>query len=296
MAQELERRVIMEKITSILAVAGRMEDGAVVIDKAVSVARSFGARVQLLIADLAQAHALAEYCRFKRYDEVTLASMHRGATPLHELILRRVLETHPDLVIKAPAGTHALHRATLGDNDWELAEECPVPVLLVRNRPWAKPARFAAAVDVSDRETEDVTRAILHTAGYLAMGFHGNLDILYSEREQHDETIRMARAVKLAQLVREFHVGCERIQVLNGESRTVLPQVAAARQYDVLVLGARSREQGLQSFLGGTAARMFEATEGDVVLVKAPDTGAERIDGRRNLRGEQRSHELEQFV
>jgi len=286
----------VEKLTLILAVVERAEDGVIVADKAVSLARCFGAKVQLLIGDFAQAHALAKHCHDMKYDEVTLASVHRGATPLHEIILRRVHETHPDLVIKAPGGAHPLHRITLGDNDWELAQECPVPVLLVRQRAWTTPARFAAAVDVSDRDHADVTRAILHTAGFLAMGIHGNLDILYSEREKHEEGLRIERAVRLAQLVREFNVGCERIQVFAGEPDKTLPPIASARKYDVLVLGARSREQGLKSIFGGTTGRLFEATEGDVVLVKAPAPEAERIADRRRSRGEQRSHESEQFV
>ena len=65
----------------------------------------------------------------------------------------------------------------------------------------------------------EIRAQILHTAGFLALGCHGNLDILYSEREQHDETVRMERAVKLAQLVREFHVGCERLQMFDGRTR-----------------------------------------------------------------------------
>lgn len=269
----------MEKVTRILAVVERSEDGAMVLDKAVAVARSFGARVDLQVSEGMHAHALAALCNTLHYDEVTLASVHRGAAPLHEIILRRVLETHPDLVVKAPAGAHPLHRLTLGGNDWELAQECPVPVLLVRHRPWTKPARFAAAVDVSDGDTADVTRAILHTAGFLAMGMHGSLDILYCEREQHEEAVRIERAVKLAQLVREFHVGCERIQVFTGEPEEILPPLVSARGYDVLVLGARTREMGIQSIFGGTTGRMFEATEGDVVLVKAPALGAARRAG-----------------
>jgi nucleotide-binding universal stress UspA family protein len=286
----------VEKITQILAVVERAEDGPIILDKAVSLARCFGAHVQMLIVDVAHAHALATHCRVMKYDEVTLTSLHRGVTPLHEIILRRIHETHPDLVIKAPAGAHALHRIALGENDWDLAQECPVPVLLVRHRAWKKPARFAAAVDVADRDNENVTRAILHTAGFLAMGFHGNLDVLYSEREKQEETVRIERAVRLAQLVREFHVGCERIQVFAGEPAKTLPPIASARKYDVLVLGARSREQGLQSIFGGTTSRMFEATEGDVVLVKAPDPNAARSEDQRPSRGKQRLHELEQFV
>ena len=285
----------MEKVTRVLAVIEVPEEGAAVLEKAVAVARCFGARVDLMICEVKHAQAFSTLCSTSGYDEVTLSSVHRGATPLHEVILRRVRETRADMVVKSPSGARPLQRIALAENDWELAQECPVPVLLVRKRPWAKPVRFAAAVDVSDRDTQDVTRAILHTAGYLAMGLHGNIDILYSEREMDDEVVRMERAVKLAQLVREFHVGCERIQVLSGDPGTVIPRIAGQRKYDVLVLGAKSRQQGIRSIFGDTLSRTVEATEGDVVLVKAPARAAEDAEPRGSSR-EQRSHELEQFV
>ena len=87
---------------------------------------------------------------------------------------------------------------------------------------WTQPVRIAAALDVSDQDGVGVARCILHTAGFLAMGFQGKLDMLYSEREQHDETVRMERAVRLVELVREYHVGCERIQVHSGDPGKVL--------------------------------------------------------------------------
>ena len=286
----------MEKVTRLLAVVERRESGALVLEKAVALARRFGARVDLMMADPTLATDLSILCRVMKYDEVVLSSQHRGQMPTHELILRRTLETRPDLVIKEPASAHPQHGWTLDDNDWQLANECPAPVLLVRHRRWAIPVRFAAAVDVSDRDTASLARSILHTAGFLAMGVHGSLDILYSEREQHDEALRMERAVMLAQLVREFHVGCERIQVFTGEPREVLPPLLAARQYDVLVIGAQSRQTGLHAQRGGTVSRLIEATDGDVVLVKSPAPGIFDYGAGNSSAREQRSDHLEQFV
>jgi nucleotide-binding universal stress UspA family protein len=286
----------VEKITRILAVAENPEDGAIVLDKAVAAARCFGAQVDLLIADATHAPALAALCMERDYDCVTLGSVHRNQEPMHESILRRTFESMPDLVIKAPAGARPLQRWTLHENDWALAHECPVPVILVRNRQWSKAMRLAAAVDVSDHDGAELTRSILHTAGFLAMGFHGNLDILYSEREKNDEAVRMERAVKLAQLVREFHVGCERLQVLNGEPGKMLAPLLAARQYDVLVLGAQSRRPLRSSILGGTIGHLIEASDGDVVLVKAPIQAMGEVAPRGVSVPEQRIDQVEQLV
>ena len=286
----------MEKLTSILAVVDRPEAGGIILDKALGVARRFGVRVHLLLGDPIHTRAFATLCSKLGYHEVTLQNVDLTAQPLHEIILKCVRVTSPDLVIKAPAGAHPMHRWAFDTNDWSLANECPVPVLLVRDKAWSDPPRFAAAVDVADQDHAHIARGILQAAGFLALGCHANLDVLYSEREQHDETVRMKRAVKLAQLVREFHVGCERIQVFNGMPEKVLPPLATARQYDVLVLGAQTREPGLTTVFGSMTSRMVEATGGDVLLVRPTvHTDVPVAGGNSSIR-EQRLHEAEQFV
>ena len=285
----------MEKLTRILAVANGINDGALVLGKSVALARRFGAHIELMLFNTIGAREFAKLYAELAYDKVTLASLHQGSESLTEAILRRVLASHPDLVVKSPAGAHPLKRWTLDENDWRLAKECPVPVLLARHNPWASPIRFAAAVDVSDDENSDTARSILHTAGFMAMGCHGNLDILYSEREQTDDVLRMERTVKLAQLVREFHVGCERIQVFDGAPEQVLPPLVAARHYDVLVLGAQSHQPALKNIFGATNSRLVQATEGDVVLVNAPGRAIGNAHQDESTR-EKRSHESEQFA
>jgi nucleotide-binding universal stress UspA family protein len=272
----------MEKLTRILAVAKGIEDGATVLGKSVTLARRFSAHVELLLFDHVDAHELAKMCANVAYDKFTLASMHLGAESPSEVILRRVFATQPDLVVKTPAGVHPLKRWTLDENDWQLANECPVPVLLVRHKSWLRPIRFAAAIDVVGEEFGSTARSILHAAGFLALGCLGDLDILYSEREQHDDALRMERAVKLAQLVREYHVGCERLQVFNGAPEQTLPPLVAARHYDVLVLDA-------------TNSRLFEATDGDVVLIKAPGRDVS-IENRTGSRRKERFHQSQQFA
>lgn len=278
----------MEKLTRILAVVDKVEDGAVLLEKAVALARRFGARIELLLHESLQVRAFATLCTTLHYDEVTLTSVHRGAEPLHDLILRRVRETLPDLIMKAPAGAHPHARWRLDENDFSLANESPVPVLLVRASAWSIPPRFAAAVDVSDADSAETARSVMRAAGFMALGSRGQLDILYSERERVDERVRMERAVKLAQLVREFHVGCERIQVFDGSPDEMLPPLAAARQYDVLVLGAHSHQPAFKTVFGTMTSRMVEATAGDVLLVNAPvrEFYSQRSDSFR----EQRAH------
>jgi nucleotide-binding universal stress UspA family protein len=229
----------MEKLTRILAVAHGPDDVHSVLDKAGVLARSFGARVEFF------------------------------AESSPRLQLQRTIDSGADLVIKAPQGAHPLRRWSLEDNDWEFANECPVPVLLARRQKWGDELKFAVAVDAGDEHAAVLARSLLHTAGFLALGSHAGLDILYSEPEQQDQRLRMERTVRLAQLVREYHVGCEHIRRLEGEPERTLPAHVSRHHYDVLVVGAQSRRQGIASFLPGTTSRLVDNTAGDVLLVKA---------------------------
>ena len=241
----------MQKLTTILAVSTSADESATVRARANLLAAPFRATVIFLLLEP------------------------DADRPLHERILDHVARTRADLVVKAPAGPHAPRRFTLTDSDWRLARACPVPLLLARARSWENPVRFAAAVNVADDEHASLARGILRAAGFLAMALHGHLDILYTETETQDEPLRMARAVRLSQLVREYHVGCERIQMFAGEPEARLPPLLAARNYDVLVLGGRSRRRGLAQLAPGVISRVLEATDSDLLLVNETEPAAE---------------------
>lgn len=284
----------MEKLTRILAVVDKVEDGAVLLEKAVGLARRFGARIDLVLHESLHAQAFATLCSALRYREVTLTSLHRGAERLHEAVLRCAFVTQPDLIMKAVSGEHPLNRWTCDENDYYLANASPVPLLLVRHKAWSRPTRFAAAVDVSDDASAATARSVLQAAGFMTLGCRGHIDILYSERERGDERARMARAVKLAQLVREFHVGSESIQLSEGLPESTLPPIVTARQYDVLVLGARSHRQLRETLFGTVTSRLVDATEGDVLLV---NEAVPQLHARRAAHSfrEQRPDESEQL-
>jgi nucleotide-binding universal stress UspA family protein len=259
--------LIVEKLTSILAVVEDVSTDAAVLDKALALARTFRARLVILLRRPAQ-DPIGATLRAAAGTEVETVT--NADDPLTEALLRQ-LQDHPaDLVIKRAATTDR-RRPWLATDDDELAEDCPVPLLLVRDRPWSEEPRFAAAVDISDRDTESLARSILHTSGFLTLGCEAWLDVLYSEREQHDQTLRMERAVRLARLVREFHVGGERLQVFDGAPDKTLPAQVRARRYDVLVAGAVSRRHTPHSAYGTLTNALVRATTGDVLLVKAAE-------------------------
>src|SRR5262249_51231162 len=144
-----------------------------VLNKAMILARHFGARLELFLCDSENAYALShsydregvaaardaclvaghrylDAVRRSLAEDVRITTHVACESPLYEAIVRRALDTQPDLVIKGAAGSRPLRRFSLDANDWQLARACPVALMLTRGRPWNARPRFAAAVDVSD--------------------------------------------------------------------------------------------------------------------------------------------------
>jgi nucleotide-binding universal stress UspA family protein len=285
----------MQKLTSILAVVDSAATAATVLRKAADIASRFDARISLLAIEPLVPGRLVPQCVELGYPEIAIRGASRLGRRLDSVILDEVRARTPDLVIKARAGAHPVRRFSLTPNDWRLSQQCPAPLMLVGPRPWVKPPRLAAAVDVSDDATLPVARTVMHTAGFLALGTRGELDVLYTEREQNDETLRMARAVRLAQLVREFHVGCERLQMFNGVPEKRLPPLISSRQYDVLILGATTHRTGISETICPLTGRLVDAAIGDVVLVRSEEVAARSPQVGGSL-GEQVPHQRQQFV
>ena len=285
----------MDKLTNILAVADVTASGLQVLDKAALLAERFGARVDLVTPDPPLVLALAARCAERRYHSVMVSRLH-GAGSLQELVAQRARDRHPDLVIKPASGARPLRRWTLDETDRWLAAECPVPLLLTTARPWLGDLRMAAAVDVSDVDSARFARAILQCAGFLSLGGRVWLDVLYSEAEERDERIRMERAVKLSQLVREFHVGGERLQMFGGPPERTLPRVIESRRYDLLVLGAITHRMGIAGWNETLSSKLVDATDGDVVLVKPEERRVENACPLDLLLRQQGAHLSEQLV
>lgn len=247
----------MDKLTSILAIVeDSSPEGLLVVDKAAWLAGQFGARLEVLADDTRLLPDLSARCSALAADRVTIGCPVHVRESLERALPRHAREHPPDLLVKARAGDRA---------DRRLARNCPFPLLLIGPTPWREPVRIAAAVDVADADAALEARAVLQAAGFLALGCAGDLDVLYGERENRDDSLRMERAVRLAQLVREFRVGCERMQMFDRPPEECLPRLIATRRYDVLVVGLLPES---------LRARLTEATEGDVLLVSS--AGRER--------------------
>jgi universal stress protein E len=283
----------MDELNSILVVASRMPSDLPLLEKAVRFARSAGARIQLFYCDVHSGRPLGlesetgkaeqAWCDrvgdHVRYLEALTARVHaRGVSvipeadcdrSLSDAILRKVGQYHPDLVMKTPAGSHPLRLFTLDFNDWRLARNCPVTLMLVRGLMWAPAPRFGALVNVSEKAIRQLPGAILHACEYLSLGCEGEVEVTYCE-DSGDPESAADRAAALERLTCEHHIPVARIHILHGDPDSLLPDFVAKQAYDVLVLGAPSHRRGLAAMAGGLNSKLVDAVDSDLLLVRQP--------------------------
>jgi universal stress protein E len=287
----------MPQLKSILVVLDRSRRDPHVIEKALTLARRFGARIELFLCDAEREYQLrhsydasgAEKERQAcladagRYLESLRATIHDNSvelrsdavceSPLYEAVVNKATKSNPDLVMKSPAGEHPGRRVTLSDNDWQLARTCPVPLMLVGPRAWGTPCRFVAAVDTSANETPGLARAILNMSEHFVTGCKGDLDVISCRRTGAAEAERDEHARRVHELAAEIRVAKERVHVLDGDPEHVLPAFAASRRYDVLMLGALTHRPSITPLVGTLTSRLVDALDCDFILVKRRDGG-----------------------
>ncbi len=282
----------MEKLTSILVIAERCGSDLPLLKKAVELARRFGSQIELYTCDVENA---ADLCRAydtagvekewlervfegRGYLETLRKSVFAPDVQIfvdamcdnrfHSAIARKVAACRPDLVMKCASKAHPTRRFTLDSVDWELMRSCPVTLLLMRGREWKDPPRFAAMVDVDERDS-GLANVIMRTSDYLALGCHAELHVVYSERDSSDPQ-SARRAGELDRLSREYRVGKDQVHVLSGEPDKTLPAFAASMGCDVIAMGALTHRKGLTSLVGRLTGGFVEALNCDFLLVKTP--------------------------
>lgn len=146
----------MASLDNILVLMEPGRESQPAFDAAVTLARRFESRLELLTVDYQDLHpgyfapptaTLQEF-----HDSVTAAhrvELERAAqrasaagvpaiyealwgTPFHEIALARAAATRPDLVVKHSEHHTRLERTLFTGSDWHLIRECPFPLLLVK--------------------------------------------------------------------------------------------------------------------------------------------------------------------
>jgi universal stress protein E len=294
----------MQRVESILVAVCDDESAREALMKAAGLARLFRARLELFRCnaevayfqrhqyEVVAARTAQERCAVESREHLeklwnSLAVSDIPVTidaacesPQYESIVRKVRHCRADLVVRGLRPARTAAGGVVDASDWDLVQACPAPLLLTRGRSWARTPRIAAAVDISGDESPELTRSILACARRFTVGSQGSLEILYADRFDGvtPQTLKSHRAT-LAERALEADVDPAQLHVLTGEPATVIPQFAALRGYDLLVVGALTHRRSVTALVGTLTGRLMETLDADLLLVRASPPRKRQLGG-----------------
>ena len=286
---------MLKPFNSILLCADRSSEAQDALRKASILARYLEAPIELFACDADHAWAVAqapqsaaaraalESClaSSRTYVEALRGSI--AATDLRimtsvgcargmtEGIVERVQATRHDLVVKSfETGPVRIRRAATS-GDLRLAQQCRVPLLLTRARPWSTPLRIRVALDLRRCDATQ-GRRVLDIARTLAKACHGRCTVVYCDRRGSaaESPVRsLAEARVMFGLEDEAAV-----EVLEGAPADVLLPTLRAADADLVVI-ARAPGHGRDATYEPLAERLLGEGGGDVLVIpEGPSTGA----------------------
>lgn len=305
----------MNPICNILVIVDPTAQVHPAIAKAALLAERFGARLELFICDTkasrearfaaharlranepfvtnpkAMLESLAEPLRARGLDVTTETAC---ADPLHLALIDRTRRTTAELVIKDTHRHTLAQRTFLTNTDWQLIRGCPVPLLLVKEKPWAPKPRVCAAVDPGHVNDKPILldHCILQHASAFSHRLGGELHVLHAYLPMaviatataamppmvatvSAEDLVREHELKLkavSALVAEYAVNPENIHLEVGGPAEALPRLAGTLDVDIMAMGAISRSGLKRVFIGSTAEDVLERLPCDALIIKTPN-------------------------
>jgi len=222
-----------------------------------------------------------------RTEDLDISVEIRWGTPWLE-VTRAVMRDGYDLVIKAASGADAKRRPFMGSTALHLIRKCPCPVWIVGHIWIGSGGRILAAVDPSDEGTrpahsQEILKWSMLLAGedgelHAASAWRASGETLLSKSVPPDELdyyvksseyeARAGQALLMSSLGNPLD--SERIHLLNGNPREVLPDFVQQEDFDLVVMGSIGRVGVAGMLIGETAETLIRSARVSVFTVKPP--------------------------
>ncbi|HMR79346.1 MAG TPA: universal stress protein, partial [Polyangiaceae bacterium] len=199
-------------------------------------------------------------------------------------VIRRVLWSGHDLVIKVARGRESGRRLYFGSTAMHLMRKCPCPVWIVGAQPDSAPT-ILAAIDPgmpTDLPRALFARRILERAQRLARTTGARLHVahawdtgrLHALRVRRNpiaaKNIEKARAAAARSAVQAVVDGDETLHLLRGPADEVIPLLARQLQAHTIVIGSVGRSGISGILIGEMAEEILSRVDCGVLCVK-PD-------------------------
>lgn len=292
-----------ERWQRIMVVIDPTAAGQPALEKAARIALRTGGSLELYVCDVQQdipeswtgperSHEYRDVLRARaqtdlqalaqplREDGLTVTTQYEWHAPLEQGIGHHVIRSRPDLVVKQTHRHDLMNETLFSRTDWNLVRQVPAALLLVRHGSWPETPRIAAAVDPLHPADRPVLldERIVHAGCSLASALQGQLEVFHVLQppphlpgEPVPPEQKAAAESEARRIVDELAARSEaRTLYAHGGIAEGLVGLARAHAPDILVMGAGARPRSAHSAAGGTAARVLERVECDLLVVKPP--------------------------
>lgn len=206
-------------------------------------------------------------------------------------IMREVLRTQHDLVVRVTKGAQRRRPGFFGSTSMRLLRKCPCPVWLVRPDTPPSFVRVLAAVDPNHHDDAHVilSKAIMQLATSTAQYEDGLCHVVYawelfgdSVKESHSRPEEYEYLVKktesqVATVFNNFlatygpNVRRDEAHLLHGDAVFVIPELVKQLNIDLIVMGTIAHTGISGMLMGNTAERLLDRIECSILAIK-PDS------------------------
>lgn len=198
--------------------------------------------------------------------------------PFDRAIVKKAAAHDYWLVVKDTSHHNLAQRTLLTNTDWHLIRDCPVPLLLVKDRAVAAEPHVLAAVDPVNEHDKPAALddRIFTFAADLARVLRGHLHVMHSfaaplgaelPPDVRDVIAQQHRAALTTFLDAHAVLGGQR-HLYEGLAHESLLKAATEHAADFVVMGAVARRGLKRLFIGSTAERVLDRLPCDLVIIK----------------------------
>lgn len=294
----------MDEIKTVLAVVSNKDDGEIVLEKAVHIARANDAAlhvikvvyegfVELSSHDVEKSRELKSWVM--QAEEAFLEDLIdpwrnqiaklESATVWHksqwEGILDMARDLDADFILKPTQ--YPVTEVIRTPQDWSLLRHADIPVMLVKPINWSDKPRIAAAIDASDKEEETLNLRVLRQAAQLASSFGAKLHVFSAfpsvehwigpvtiaiDFDQVRESTSNEIKHEIRMLADRAGIKIDELHALEGEPGEVIQSELDELNAEILVMGTRARRGPMGRLLGNTSESIIHQVNSDVVVLR----------------------------
>lgn len=244
-----------------------------------------GKRQQALIRDTEQ-KLTAVLLEHKRTDLINSIKICWQRTP-DRAIADLILADHYDLVVKACSHKRSAKHLWFSHCDWQLINQCSVPVLLVKDHPWQDYGHIISSLDIADRansnqdlnkrlfaEGEHFSDSLKATHHIFDCYFEDDYSMALVDHDFYHHSQRQLIKSKHLNAVKAFvneHIESKQahdIHIIKGLPEDELPSAANQLDAELIIIGTHGSSGLLPYFVGHTCDHVLEKVACDLLVLK----------------------------